>query len=225
MRRRQGAAGMGGSTRKRELSAAPPSCSHCGPPRSVPSRLRRGSRPRRVASQGWRPRPIAVTSALLTRRLIPPSPPHARPWVLWCPCRASPALVSLRRSPARGWGRPASSCAGRLLGDASHDPRGSRGPYSCYWSQLEYCVQFWVPHFRTDEDKLDKVQRRATKMIKGIGSMSYEGSTMQTPCTIFIMMNGTQRGKILVLTTQISLSLCLERLLHSTKKCVQCSAK
>ncbi|CAM5140517.1 unnamed protein product [Natator depressus] len=39
---------------------------------------------------------------------------------------------------------------------------------------LEYCVQFWSPMFKTDEFKLEQVQRRATRMIRGMENLSYE---------------------------------------------------
>ena len=39
---------------------------------------------------------------------------------------------------------------------------------------LEYCGPDWSPHYQRDVDKLERVQRRATKMMEGLGGMSYE---------------------------------------------------
>ena len=38
---------------------------------------------------------------------------------------------------------------------------------------LEHAVQFWFPHLRRDIDKMEKIQKRATKMIPEIRSHSY----------------------------------------------------
>src|SRR6218665_1072934 len=40
--------------------------------------------------------------------------------------------------------------------------------------QLEYCIQVWSPHLKQDMEKLEKVQRRATKVIQGYKDLSYE---------------------------------------------------
>ena len=39
---------------------------------------------------------------------------------------------------------------------------------------LEYCVHFWTPHFKKDANKLEQVQRRVTRMIRGLESKLYE---------------------------------------------------
>ena len=67
---------------------------------------------------------------------------------------------------------------------------------------LEYCIQAWNPHLRKDIDMLEKIQRRATKLIPGLRYLRYEErlkdglTTLETrrlrggQIEVFIILNG-----------------------------------
>ncbi|GAB0210116.1 hypothetical protein GRJ2_003477400 [Grus japonensis] len=44
---------------------------------------------------------------------------------------------------------------------------------------LEYCIQLWGPQYKRDMELLERVQRRATKLIGGLEHLSYEDRLRQ----------------------------------------------
>ena len=57
---------------------------------------------------------------------------------------------------------------------------------------LEYCIQAWRPYHKKDIDKLERIQRKATKMIPEFRDFSFESRLLQ--CVLTTIETRTLKG-------------------------------